>query len=57
MVLRLYVLTKSPLTFPTISTRLDNLIQTGNWEEIENEVDEVRRAVERSGGEFFVLST
>ena len=37
-------------TFPTISSRLDNLIQTGHWEEIENEVDEVRGVVERSGG-------
>ena len=41
-------------TFPTISTRLDNLIQTGHWEEIENEVNEVRGVVERSGGELFV---
>ena len=44
-------------TFPTISTRLDNLIQVGHWSEIENEVDEVRGAVERSDGELFVLST
>ena len=42
------------LTFPTISTRLDNLIQTGHWEVIENEVNEVRGVVERSGGELFV---
>ena len=41
-------------TFPTISSRLDNLIHTGHWEEIENEVDEVRGVVERSGGEMFV---
>ena len=41
-------------TFLTISTRLNNLIQTGHWEEIENEVNEVRGAVERSGGELFV---
>ena len=41
-------------TFPTISTRLDNLIQTGHWEEIENDVDEVRGVVERSGGKLFV---
>ena len=41
-------------TFPTMSTRLDNLIQTGHWAEIENEVDEVRGVVERSGGELFV---
>ena len=41
-------------TFSTISTRLDTLIQTGHWDEIENEVDEVRGAVERSGGELFV---
>ena len=41
-------------TLPTISTRLDNLIQTGHWEEIENEVDAVRGVVERSGGDLFV---
>jgi len=41
-------------TFPTISTRLDNLVQTGHWEGIENEVDEVRGVVERSGGFLFV---
>ena len=44
-------------TLPTISTRLDNLIQTGHWGEIENEVNEVRGVVERSGGKLFVLST
>ena len=44
-------------TFPTISARLDNLFQTGHWDEIENEVDEVRGVVERSHGELFVLST
>ena len=41
-------------TFPTISARLDNLIQTGHWEDIENEVNEVRGVVESSGGELFV---
>ena len=40
-------------TFPTISARLDHLIQTGHWEEIENEMDEVRGIVERSGGDLF----
>ena len=44
-------------TFPIISSRLDNLIQTGYWEEIENKVDEVRAVVELSAGELFVLST
>ena len=42
-------------TFPTTLSRLlDNLTQTGHWEEIEYEVDEVRGVVERSGGELFV---
>ena len=42
-------------TFSTISTRLDNLIQTGHWEEIENKVNEVRGVVEiMSGGDLFV---
>ena len=42
-------------TFPTISARLDHLIQTGHWDEVENEVDEVRGVVESSSdGELFV---
>ena len=41
-------------TFPIISMRLDTLIQTGHWEEIENEVNEVRGVVERRGGELIV---
>ena len=41
-------------TFPSISTRLDNLIQTAHWEAIENEVNEVRGVVERSNDELFV---
>ena len=41
-------------TLPTISTRLNNLIQTGHWEDIENEVHEICGDVERSGGELFV---
>ena len=40
--------------FPTISSRLNTLIQTGHWEEIENEVNEVSGVVERS--EMFVSS-
>ena len=41
-------------TILTTSTRLDNLIQTGHWEEIENEINEVRGVVARRGGEFFI---
>ena len=44
-------------TFPTISMRLGTLIQTGNWEEIENEVHEVRGVVEWSNDELFVTQT
>ena len=44
-------------TFPIISARLDNLIQTGHWGEIENEVDEVRGVVERSGELFMSAQT
>ena len=40
--------------FPTIATRLDTLIQTGHWDEIENEVNGVRGLVEMSGGDLFV---
>ena len=48
-----YCTSLEKFTFPTISTRLDTLIQTGHWEEIENEVDEVRGVVIRSGGNLF----
>ena len=41
-------------TFPTISARLDNLVQTGHWDEINNRVGIVRGAVEMSSGELFV---
>ena len=44
-------------TFPTISARLDTLIQTGHWDEIENEVNEVRGVVERSGELFASAQT
>ena len=40
-------------TFPIISARLENLIQTGHWEDIENELNEVRGVVEMSDGELF----
>ena len=53
----LYCSSLERFTFPIISSRLDTLIQTGHWEEIENEVNEVRGVVERSGGELFVLVT
>ena len=41
-------------TFPTKSSRLDTLIQTGHWDEINNRVDTARGAAERSVGELFV---
>ena len=44
-------------TLPTISTRLDTLIQTGHWDDIENEVDEVRGVVGRSGELFASAQT
>ena len=40
--------------FLPFQLRLDNLIQTGHWKDIENEVNEVRGVVEMSGGELFV---
>ena len=40
-------------TFPIISTRLDTLIQTGHWSEINNRVNIVRGVVEWSRGDFF----
>ena len=43
-----------PSVFPAISSCLDTLIETGHWEEIENEVNEVRGVLERSGRVLFV---
>ena len=42
------------LVFSSLATRLDVLIQTGSWKDIENKVHEVRGVVERSDGELFV---
>ena len=50
----LYCTSLERFAFPTISNRLDTLIQTGHWDDIENEVNEVRGVVERSGSELFV---
>ena len=41
-------------TIPTISTRLNTLIHTGHWEEIENGMDTVRGVVQRIRGGYFV---
>ena len=40
--------------FPTISSSLNALIQTGHWEEIDDKINEVRGVVERSDNEMFV---
>jgi len=43
-------------TLSTISTRLDALIQTGHWDEINNRVDTARGVVERSDDGLFVTA-
>ena len=40
--------------FPTISYRLENIIQTSHWEELENKVNEVRGIVQWEGNKLFV---
>ena len=40
--------------FPTISYRLDTIIQTSHWEELEDKVNEVRGVVQWESGELFV---
>ena len=43
-------------TFPSISTRLNNIMQSGNYPIIEAKIDEVRGVVERRGSVLFVLA-
>lgn len=41
-------------TFPTLSARLDTIIEAGKYEYAENKIDGIRRSVERRGSEMFV---
>ena len=41
------------LKFPSISTRLKNIIQDGNWISIKNKIDSISH-IERSGREVFI---
>ena len=42
-------------TFPCLSTRLENIIQTGHWSEVEGKIDEVGGVVvERRGSVLFI---
>ena len=41
-------------TFPTISNRLDAIILTGHWDEINDKVNGIRGVVDRSDSELFV---
>ena len=40
--------------FPTISNRLENIIQTSYWEGLEDKLNEVRGVVQCESGELFV---
>ena len=40
--------------FPTISYRLENIIQTSHWEELEDKVNEVRGVVQWESDQLFV---
>jgi hypothetical protein len=40
--------------FPTISHRLENIIQTSNWEELEDKVNEVRGVVQWETDKLFI---
>jgi len=42
------------LSFPSISTRLDNIIRAGHYPIVENKIDKVRGAVERRGSDMFL---
>ena len=44
------------ITFPRISTRLNNIIQTGHYPRVETKIDEVRGAIEREGCELFIFA-
>ena len=43
--------------FPTISYRLETIIQTSHWEDLEDKVNEVRGVVQWQRGELFVPRT
>jgi len=43
--------------FPTISYRLENIIQTSHWEEVEDKVNEVRGVVQWENDTLFVSRT
>ena len=40
-------------TFPKLSTRLDTIIKTGKYVNVENKIDNIRDLVERRGSELF----
>ena len=42
------------ILFPTISYRLENIIQTDHWEELEDKVNEVRGVVQWESDKLFV---
>ena len=42
------------ILYPTISYRLENITQTGHWEELEDKVNEVRGVVQWEGNKLFV---
>jgi len=42
------------LSFPSISTRLDNIVRAGHYPRIEAKIDKVRGAVERRGSDMFL---
>jgi len=41
-------------TTPSLSSRLENIIQTGHWSEVEDKIDEIRGLVQRRGSEIFI---
>ena len=44
-------------TLPKLSSRLENIIQTGHYQRVEAKIEEVRGTVERRGSDLFVTVT
>ena len=44
-------------TFPKLSTRLDNIIKTGKYVNVENKIDNIRDLVERRDSDLFISAT
>lgn len=43
------------IEYPILSARLENIIRTRHWQEVENNIDEIRGVIEREDSELYVF--